>query len=392
MLDILLHQNLTSRGAKLLASGLRQSKVTSLRIQMPRRNNRIMNILFEEGIGRSESLQKLGVNGPISNIAALGKAVSLLKVVELFRSELTTLDLHRLGEGLRNTKSLELLEFDTCGLTDQDMRILSSGLLHNSSIKKLLLVENDIGDEGVAAFVENWSNDSPIEEINLSFNKNIGIGGAMTLVEAVPSHRALNSLNLSFTTLGYEGIEIVAERLTHLRLKKFEIVGASGFDHDDDERLDDETRKKAIAAGQAVLRAIQQNDVLQDCCPECNSYPEDLQDEMLLHLELNKCGRYLLRRDNPPSGLWSHVMEFCGRSSIDAIYFFLREQPHLVLSAVNTRAYKKRRRDEDDNEGSMLQRSASRLRRTAVFLGCISTSQRIYEFLLNLRDKEKQEL
>jgi hypothetical protein len=329
--------NLTSRGARALASSICESQITTLDLRnyQPDVDSSLITILLEDGVAKSKSLQDLCFGGPVGDFPALCTAFSSLKSLYLLHCRLRA-DVQILSDGLKNTNTLETLYLDgTCWLSDQEMRILSLGLHQNSSLKVLNFDGNQIGDEGIAAFVENWNDESQIEDISLSGNR-IRIEGALVLLQAVSRHPSMHTLNLSNHEFGYDGLQRIAELVPELRLKRFEIDSCTDVLADEsDEEVLVAIKDEVEAAGNAMLRGMQENVHWIDSYPDFTYFPKHVDQGMMCYLELNKFGRYLLSRDVVP-GLWSHVLACCG-SRANVVYFFLREQPDLMLAAASNK-------------------------------------------------------
>jgi hypothetical protein len=66
-------------------------------------------------------------------------------------------------------------------------------------------------------------------------------------------------------------------------------------------------------------------------------FPEILREEIRFYVSLNQLGRRLLITNHGlASTVWCFILEKCGRicrpysAMVNYVYFFLREQPHLV--------------------------------------------------------------
>ena len=140
------------------------------------------------------------------------------------RGEWDTRSIQSLSSGLSDTISLKVLKVTKCVLGCDDMRTLSLGLCNNSSITTLNLRYNEIRDEGIAAFSENWKDESPIKSLYLGHNP-IGPEGAQLLVKAAANHAAMMRLGLQGRTrlVGCSGLEIFQEDPSSFQLSNVKI-------------------------------------------------------------------------------------------------------------------------------------------------------------------------
>jgi len=112
---------------------------------------------------------------------------------------------------LSSLMQLEVLILSECLLQDKHMHILSHGLGNHRSLQHLVLGMNDIGDAGIASFVDGWSQESVIRTLDWNMNKISGLG-AKRLLEALPNHTPMDVLVLARNTaIGYDGLKLIGE-------------------------------------------------------------------------------------------------------------------------------------------------------------------------------------
>ncbi len=244
--------------------------------------------------------------------------------------------LRYLSDRLRGpTSNLLGLTLRLCRLDDGAMTILASGLHNQRSMTTLNLADNRIGDDSIAAFVENWPEDSKLELLDLRDNL-ITTVGLERLMTALPNRHAMKTLMLRSNAFGFDGVEMIGNHLPNLRLKDFRLGGTSILSSQ-------VTRTRAM---HSLLRGIKANYFLQNLDIQYYSFPRlELTHEITFYTKLNLYGRHLLTLANDvPPALWCLLFakaridrEF---SPVSIIFYFLVEQPHLV----NERKGRKRRK------------------------------------------------
>ena len=96
------------------------------------------------------------------------------------------------------------------------LAIFSISLFFNSPLKKLILTDNQVGDEGARALSEGLKANKTLEELYLngSLNRgNIGPEGAKYIAEMLKVNSPLTSLDLQSNLIGVEGGKAIAEVL-----------------------------------------------------------------------------------------------------------------------------------------------------------------------------------
>jgi hypothetical protein len=110
-----------------------------------------------------------------------------------------------------------------CKLDDTDMLTISLALVGNCSLFTLRLPHNRITNIGIMYFCENWTSDSQINEMDVSWNK-FDKKGAVLLLQATTQHPALTTLMMNCNEMiGHEGIALMGEQFPHLLLTHLEM-------------------------------------------------------------------------------------------------------------------------------------------------------------------------
>jgi hypothetical protein len=210
----------------------------------------------------------------------------------------------------------------------------------------LNLAGNLIGDVGIAAFVENWPEDSNLESLDVSRNS-MTSGGLQQLMAALPNRRSMKILNLSRNKFGSDGLEMIGNHLPNLRLQEMDL-----------RNLSMSNPVASTRAMQSLVRGIKDNYFLEHLDIDCSRV---LEHEINFYTKLNKSGRHLLIANDVPPTLWCSIFakyrierdEF----SLSMIFYFLVEQPLLV----NERQGGKRRKRRTTNT-QPTKRCSARLR------------------------------
>ncbi len=333
-LTLLNDESLSPDQARVLAAGICNSALTTLIIRNDHLNARGsggdgLRVLLQEGIQASGRILKslqFTARGQKLNISELAEIVSC---VESFTLKGTSIGLPEdkshfqcLCERIEGTSNLLGLTLQQCGLDDGAMTMLAIGLRNIRSMEKLNLFDNNIGNFGVAAFVENWPEDSKLELFNLGRNR-IGPDGLQQLMTALSNRHALKTLVLEENSFDCDGVEIIGNHLPYLRLREIVLGEVLMYDA--------EARTRAM---HSWLRGIKTNYLLQRLTLNCSFPPLEFMHEIVFYTKLNKFGRHLLRIANDvPAALWCLIFAKSGignefRAGI--VFHLLMEQPHLV--------------------------------------------------------------
>eukprot|EP01080_Neovahlkampfia_damariscottae_P001028 gene1028-9932_t len=115
-----------------------------------------------------------------------------------------------LRDMLKINQKIELLDFEDNALCNEDMKLFCEGLKYNTSVKHLLLSNNDIGDDGSKTIASYLLRTCPsLESLELAGNK-IGSKGLSSLCAALEKIISLKSLDLSENKFGSDGAKHVA--------------------------------------------------------------------------------------------------------------------------------------------------------------------------------------
>jgi hypothetical protein len=159
---------------------------------------------------------------------------------------------------------------------------------------------------------------------------NVQAAAAERLMIAVASHPAIVELNLESSDIGHMGLDMIGQHLPNVKLKKLKL-DVDPFDRYY-ETNDDALRKAQHRACETLVAGVRSNVYLRELHI---LLPSIYSDEIDFYLELNKIGRHRLQaEDGVDSAEMCHLLANCGYN-VAAIYYFLREQPQLVLLAAD---------------------------------------------------------
>jgi hypothetical protein len=321
-LRVLVHE-LTIVGAQVLATGISDSQIAYLQLEGDSRkdSSEVIAILLRQGVMLSPTIKHLSVGseGCVLDAAWLTSLQSL--AIE------SKFDLPTLCNGLSQISITEL-KLRSCGLGNDDMRLLSSGLRNNTSVTVLCLQHNHIGDDGISFFVENWSRTSPIKLIGFGLNE-IGSHGASLFLRESVHHASFAQVRFDDNKqIGFDGLSRIGLELPLICLSEIYLRGCAewidyGNVESEEAKAQQDLRYKA---SKAILSGVQDNVLIQLLRIENLLFMEEIQ----FFVEMNKRGRHLTRNDNAvPPALWCYIM---AKHPLDCshIFCFLREQPTLV--------------------------------------------------------------
>jgi hypothetical protein len=331
---------MTSRGASLLADGIRRSQIVCLHLWHCRWApfpDEIMQVLYD-GARDAPALQNLFTAPPgMRSTAALATCLPHLQSLTVTSDEM---DIPTFSQGLRSASRLSILKIfsQQFHLTARDMMILSSGMSCLSSLTALTIGGNLTCEEGDAVHAE-------ISYRRFSFRSsdvaNVRGTAAEQLMLSVSNLPNFVHLDLShcydIKCMGQTmlGLQLPNVRFKELVLERLFVLMPLDMKQDDRIRLN-------ACAGQAFVIGLRTNFYLKVLT--CNCIDPLQRVEVDFYLQLNKSGRYLLHLENGAApGLWCHVLAKCRLlcdlpTKIGVMYYFLREQPMLLSAAAMIRS------------------------------------------------------
>ncbi len=304
----------------------------------------VMQVFYSQGISGSK-IDTLCFIYVLGDVNALVKVVPTLNALIIDSIELNLADTQLLANALAQTTSIHSLRLCVCGLTNDHMRILSSCLGGNKSITDLWLPGNQIGDDGIVAFVEHWSLDSQIQALNVSYNI-LRSREAQSLVSAMSNRTAECELNLSYNKqIGYEGIKLIGQALGGKKVPKLDLEHvAGGWVYFDDEVCEAALNQmdQCHLAGQELLEGVRDNVFLTSVIVFRDNLPVRMVGEVEFWVKANRNGRHflLLQQYILPPGFWCFVLAK-QTANPSLMFLFLRELPSLMVGRGN--AGRKRR-------------------------------------------------
>ena len=108
--------------------------------------------------------------------------------------------------------NLTALDLHECQLRDGGARVILEFLRPNTTLRKLVLGNNDLGDGGAHALAEVLRLNTTLRDLDLESN-DVGDGGARALADALRLNTTLHTLNLNANDLGDRGARALAEAL-----------------------------------------------------------------------------------------------------------------------------------------------------------------------------------
>jgi len=272
------------------------------------------------GLGSNTAIDKIVLSKNQLNdevaLAALGRALQT--------SQVSILDLSLNKFGSQGVQSLDLhrnSSIRTILLWGNEISI-SGGLFMAdalsspySQICNLNLRNNRIGDFGAESIAFGLEHNTSLRKIWLSSNL-IGDEGAIHLARAIRGH-SLQSIYLSNCSVGDDGAKAFAELLcdpaTQLQV------------------LDLYRNHIGDLGGNALSKAMRQNVSIQDLNIASNRIHNLMALRQVRFLcKCNLAGRYLLRKVDLPTGLWPRVLAKVNFKA-DVRFFLLREKPDLFI-------------------------------------------------------------
>ncbi len=170
----------------------------------------------------------------------------------------------------------------------------------------------------------------PIDEVNYADleTRNVRAAPAERLMIAVANHPAIQELGLGYINdIGHMGLDMIGRHLPNVKLRKIELRQIDYFDP-----LDPKKQAAYHQACQTLVDGVRTNFYLHDVVHF--RLPSVYREDLDFYLELNKIGRHQLHQPEhvlEPAEM-CRLLTNCGEN-VAAIYYFLREQPQLILLA-----------------------------------------------------------
>ncbi|XP_019361433.1 PREDICTED: protein NLRC5 [Gavialis gangeticus] len=157
----------------------------------------------------------------LNNTEAATLAHALLSLPELKKFELTSstimpIGIRQLVAGLQQCHGLEELNLGFLKLDDTAIQMLVPSICKMLSLKRLILNNNNIGNEGCIHLAEALKDSHRLEEINLSLNK-FEDAGLVKIATALLEMQNLKKINFSGNSIGPVGGEKLIEALSHCK-------------------------------------------------------------------------------------------------------------------------------------------------------------------------------
>ncbi|CAF3717566.1 unnamed protein product [Adineta steineri] len=135
-----------------------------------------------------------------------------LTKLNLYENQIGDKGAQYLGEALQNNKVLTILNFSSNRIGDKGAQYLGEALHNNKALTELELCENQIGDKGTQYLGEALKKNTALAKLNLSSNQ-IGDKGTQYLGEALHNNKTLTELFLCSNRIGDKGAQYLGEAL-----------------------------------------------------------------------------------------------------------------------------------------------------------------------------------
>eukprot|EP01124_Arcella_intermedia_P021116 TRINITY_DN2895_c1_g1_i2.p1 TRINITY_DN2895_c1_g1~~TRINITY_DN2895_c1_g1_i2.p1 ORF type:complete len:1623 (+),score=417.01 TRINITY_DN2895_c1_g1_i2:500-4870(+) len=129
-------------------------------------------------------------------------------------------ELHLILESLKHNKAITTIDLTGMGqkISDKDAILISECLRFNSTIKSILLPNNNIGPSGIKCITESLKSNSTVTEIDLEWNrisdpKSSSPDGAKWISDCLKFNSKISTILLGSNSIDLKGIEHILESL-----------------------------------------------------------------------------------------------------------------------------------------------------------------------------------
>jgi hypothetical protein len=328
--------NLSVHGAQLLARGLAASNIRCLSLAwFGEGSQELLSTLYYQGVSAS-SVDNLTIIGDAGDMQVL--ALHSLKTLTIKQAKFNIHDIQMFGSGLQQPNLIQYLELHECGVDNEQMVTLSTALNNNVLVKTLILSRNAIGDTGLFSFVSNWTEASTLEKLDLRYNC-IGQLGAQRLLQMSSQRSSLKHLDLSGNRqIGYTGLHFVAQELrNNIFLRELLLVEVTTWMPQGTKKEKQELSLVVNLAAESILNTLKYNIHIREFVfDDLELRRHQYFPNICFFRQFNACGirSMVLQQEILPPSFWCFVLaKFPTCPSI--VFSFLCEVPGLIFSSRN---------------------------------------------------------
>mmetsp|Transcript_9000 Transcript_9000/g.17476 ORF Transcript_9000/g.17476 Transcript_9000/m.17476 type:complete len:223 (-) Transcript_9000:123-791(-) len=159
----------------------------------------------------------------------------------------------KIGEAMMKSRQTVEVNLSYNGLGDDECEQLGKAIKNTKTIKRLILANNHIHEEGAkklarALSPEQGETDPMLEELDL-MNNSIGPEGARDIASVMTCNKRLKKINLWWNNIGNKGLEAICQNLRKDYPRDFVLdVRYNGFDLSDSSVNWEEMKEKLKAS------------------------------------------------------------------------------------------------------------------------------------------------
>lgn len=300
----------------LFSSNKRIDELTLDKCLLRNQDGHLLQRILNENSIKTLRLIRENVDEIIDKIASRLSLSSSLQTLDLTGSQISSKSFAILMRCLSENTQLKSLILKDCGLGDKRVEDLNHFLLTNRHLKSLDLCGNDIGTTGIDLLAkEGLRQNTSLQKLQLSQNP-LGDDGAMHLTKVLQTNSSLQSISLIDCEIWGPGCQHLAEGLIHMKGLKHLFVDGEMQDY-----------------ASLVLASLQHNMTLTHVWTDRCGYlvKSDHQWRLVeFFLRLNRGKRRLLIEPNAPASLWPLALQSISGDP-RLVYYMLRHKPEIML-------------------------------------------------------------
>ena len=182
--------------------------------------NKITNVRdISTAVIDTSTVKVLHINEGLTAQEAVAISSMMVCLEELYihRNKLGDNGAELLLEGIKNTKTLRVLDISCNKIGPSGTTAIANALTNNTTLEKLNISNNKLGDNGAELLLKGITNTKTMRILDISCN-NIGPPGTTAIANALTNNASLEELSISSNKLGDNGAELLSVGIRNTKI------------------------------------------------------------------------------------------------------------------------------------------------------------------------------